>query len=84
MPSTSRRQHNLMEMIAHGGKPRGRNGPSVKVAKEFVAADKGRNLKALPDRVSQQQKEDDAGVGMVLDQADYRPKKAKRGRIRAR
>lgn len=42
MPSVSRKQHNLMEMVAHGGKPRGKKGPSVAVAKEFVAADKGR------------------------------------------
>lgn len=40
MPSTSKKQHNFMEMIAHGGKPRGGKGPSVAVAKDFVAADK--------------------------------------------
>lgn len=34
-----------MEGIAHGMKPRGK-GPSVKVAKEFVAADTGRKFKA--------------------------------------
>ena len=40
MPSTSEKQHNLMEMVAHGGKPRKGKGPPVSVAKEFVAADK--------------------------------------------
>jgi len=40
MPSKSKKQHNFMEMIAHGGKPRSGKGPSKKVAQEFVAADK--------------------------------------------
>jgi hypothetical protein len=42
MPSTSQKQHRFMEMIAHGGKPRKGRGPPVRVAKEFVAADKKR------------------------------------------
>jgi len=42
MPSKSTKQHRYMEMIAHGGKPQSGKGPSVKVAKEFVAADKKR------------------------------------------
>lgn len=42
MPSVSQKQHNFMEGIAHGMKPRGK-GPSIAVAKEFVAADKGRS-----------------------------------------
>ena len=44
MPSKSTAQHNLMEAIAHGMKAR-KGGPSKKVAKEFVAADKGRVFK---------------------------------------
>jgi len=44
MPSKTTKQHNLMEMVAHGGKPRSGKGPSVAVAKEFVAADKGRKF----------------------------------------
>jgi hypothetical protein len=39
MPSSTRKQHNFMEAVAHGMKPR-KGGPSVKVAKEFAAADK--------------------------------------------
>ena len=38
MPSKSAAQHKFMEAIAHGMKPR-KGGPSVEVAKEFVAAD---------------------------------------------
>jgi len=56
MPSESKAQHNFMEGVAHGMKPnrRGHGGkaPSVKVAKEFVAADKGRNLSKLPAKKS--------------------------------
>jgi len=44
MPSKSKKQHNFMEGIAHGMKPKSGKGPSVKVAKEFVAADKGRKF----------------------------------------
>lgn len=42
MPSSSAKQHRFMEGIAHGMKPRKGKGPSVAVAKEFVAADKGK------------------------------------------
>ena len=48
MPSVSQKQHNLMEGIAHGMKPRGGKGPSVAVAKDFGAADKGKSVKSLP------------------------------------
>jgi hypothetical protein len=40
MPDVSQKQHNFMEGIAHGMKPRRGHGPSVAQAKEFVAADK--------------------------------------------
>lgn len=39
MPSKSAKQHKFMMAVAHGMKPRSGKGPSVKVAKEFVAAD---------------------------------------------
>lgn len=44
MPSTSAKQHRLMEAVAHGWHMPGGVGPSVAVAKEFVAADKGRHF----------------------------------------
>lgn len=56
MPSTSLAQHNFMEGIAHGMKPRGGSGPSPDVAKEFVQADKGRDLGALPKHVQDAKK----------------------------
>src|SRR5262252_218972 len=42
MPSETPKQHHLMEAVAHGWKKPGGGGPSVAVAKEFVAADKGK------------------------------------------
>ena len=44
MPSKTAKQHRFMEMIAHGGKPKGGKGPSKAVAKEFVAADRGKKF----------------------------------------
>lgn len=43
MPSVSQKQHNYMEGIAHGMKPRSGKGPSKAVAEEFVKADAGRS-----------------------------------------
>ena len=51
MPSKSKAQHNFMEAIAHGEKPKGGKGPSKKVAEEFVKHDKGKNIGKLPPKV---------------------------------
>lgn len=40
MPSKTAKQAKLMKAVAHGWKKPGGGGPSKKVAKEFVAADK--------------------------------------------
>jgi hypothetical protein len=39
MPSKSKKQAKFMRAVAHGWKPRGRKGPSIKVAREFMKAD---------------------------------------------
>jgi hypothetical protein len=44
MPSVSAKQHRYMAMMAFNP-PKGKGGPSRKVAKEFVAADKGKKFK---------------------------------------
>ena len=49
MPSTSPKQHRFMEAIAHGMKPK-MGGPSVKVAKEFVAADRRKSVESRTSR----------------------------------
>lgn len=51
MPSVSRAQHNLFAMVAHDPEAAARLGISHKVARDFVDADKGRNLKKLPKHV---------------------------------
>jgi hypothetical protein len=52
MPSKSAKQHRFMELIAHGGKPRGGKGPSQAVAREFVEADKGKTFTKKPTKKS--------------------------------
>jgi hypothetical protein len=44
MPSTSKRQHNLMAMVAHDPAAAKRLGISQKVGKEFMKADVGRKF----------------------------------------
>lgn len=56
MPSTSKRQHNFMEMIAHDPAAAKRVGVKQSVGKDYVAADKGSDLSKLPDRVQHKAK----------------------------
>jgi hypothetical protein len=44
MPSKSKKQHNLMAMVAHDPKAAKRLGISQDVGKEFIAADKGKKF----------------------------------------
>ena len=46
MPSTSRRQHNLMEIVAHDPAAAKRLGIPQSVGKDFEAADKGKHFGA--------------------------------------
>lgn len=56
MPSPSKAAHNLMEARAHGATfPMAEKIP-LKVAKEFVEADKGKDLKRLPQHVTDKRK----------------------------
>lgn len=48
MPSQSQAQHRMMEAAAHNPSTAAKLGISPKVAKEFVAADKGRDIGKLP------------------------------------
>ncbi len=56
MPSKSKKQHNLMEAVAHDPKFAKKAGIKPSVGKDFVEADKGRDLKKLPDRVPAKKK----------------------------
>lgn len=51
MPSKSRAQHNLMEMVAHDPAAAKRLGISQKVGRDFAAADKGRKIGKLAKHV---------------------------------
>jgi hypothetical protein len=44
MPSSSEKQAKFMRAVAHGWKPSKKDTPPVSVAKEFVAADKGKKF----------------------------------------
>lgn len=46
MPSKSAKQHRFMELIAHNPAAAKRTGVSQSVAREYVAADKGRKFPA--------------------------------------
>lgn len=52
MPSVSQRQHAFFEWIANDPAAAGKTGVARSVASDFVTADKGRDLKRLPDRVA--------------------------------
>jgi len=56
VPSKSKAQHNFMEAIAHGEKPKSGHGPSKKVAEEFVKHDKGKDTSKLPGHVKKGKK----------------------------
>ena len=52
MPSTSKKQHNLMEAVAHNSAFAKKVGIKQSVGKEFAAADKGKSFKQGGDMAS--------------------------------
>ena len=50
MPSTSEKQHNFMEMVAHDPKAAKRVGVPVSVGRDFAQADAGKSISKLPLR----------------------------------
>ena len=69
MPSKSKKQHNLMAMVAHDKKAAKRLGISQKVGKEFVKADKGKKF-AEGGKVTGQELYDAA---MKMNKEDWDP-----------
>lgn len=53
MPSRSMKQHRLMEAVAHNPAFAAKVGIDPKVGKDYSAADKGRDLAKLPEKVKQ-------------------------------
>jgi len=56
MPSTSKKQHNFMEMVAHNPKMAKKVGVPQSVGKDFAAADKGKKFAAggMPQDINKQ------------------------------
>jgi hypothetical protein len=50
MPSVSKKQHNFMEAVAHDPGFAKKAGVPQSVGKDFAEADKGREMKKLPER----------------------------------
>jgi hypothetical protein len=63
MPSTSKKQHNFMEMVAHNPKMAKKVGVPQSVGKDFVAADKGKKFAAggIPQDINKQKTHHTAG-----------------------
>lgn len=59
MPSTSKKQHNLMAMVAHDPKAAKRVGIPQSVGKEYVAADKGKKFSGGGKMAAKPMKHDD-------------------------
>ena len=57
MPSTSKKQHNFMEMVAHNPEAAKRVGVSQKVGRDFVEADKGRSFAVKANHSPSQRKD---------------------------
>lgn len=56
MPSKSKAQHNFMEAVAHSPDFARKAGVPQKVGKDFAAADKSANIKALPKKAPKAKK----------------------------
>ena len=72
MPSTSRKQHNLMAMVAHDPAAAKRLGIPQKVGKEFVKADTGRKFSKGGQTMATQKKVATTPMGKVKTAAPSR------------
>jgi hypothetical protein len=68
MPSTSKKQHNFMEMVAHNPKMAKKVGVPQSVGKDFVAADKGKKFSTgeRPDLQKANKKKTDHGQSTLF------------------
>ena len=66
MPSTSKKQHNLMAMVAHDPAAAKRVGIPQSVGKEFVAADKGKKFGANPKQQAINKPKTNQGAGELF------------------
>lgn len=66
MPSVSKRQHNLMAMVAHDPAAAKRVGIPQSVGKEFVAADKGKKFGSNPQQQAVNKPKTNQGAGELF------------------
>ena len=67
MPSTSKKQHNFMEAVAHSPAFAKKAGVSQKVGKEFAKADKGRTFAKGGDMKSKKMAMGGTATGAAMD-----------------
>ena len=73
MPSTSKKQHNLMAMVAHDPAAAKRTGIPQSVGKEFIKADKGRKFSKGGDMKHEDVKMDKAMIKEAVGKHAAKP-----------
>lgn len=84
MPSSSKKQHNLMAMVAHDPAAAKRLGIPQKVGKEFVTADKGRKFSKGGDIMATEKKVAPSPMGKVKTAAPSRDGMVKKGHTKGK
>ena len=82
MPSTSKKQHNLMEAVAHSPAFAKKVGIKQSVGKEFAAADKGKTFKQGGVMATKQKFPAPSKMGSVKTAAPSRDGVAKQGKTK--
>lgn len=73
MPSTSKKQHNLMAMVAHDPAAANRTGIPQSVGKEYIKADKGRKFSKGGDMKHEDVKMDKAMIKEAVGKHAAKP-----------
>jgi hypothetical protein len=84
VPSVSKKQHNLMAMVAHDPAAAKRLGIKQSVGKEFVNADKGKSFKRGGEMAKVKSAPGATPMGKVKTAAPSRDGIAERGHTRAK
>ena len=84
MPSTSKKQHNLMAMVANDPAAAKRLGIPQKVGKEFVKADTGRKFSKGGQTMATQKKVAPTPMGKVKTAAPSRDGVATKGKTKGK
>lgn len=84
MPSTSKKQHNLMEAVAHNPSFAKKVGIKQSVGKEFAAADKGKSFKRGGLMATKMKFAAPTPMGKVKTGAPSRDGIAEKGKTRAK